>query len=86
MSLATLYTAEKLLVPWTAAPMDAAALFECPKWELTPKQQVTVAAYARELGNEQMQTGKHEEVLVSRRACDATIFWFPDCMPEVFQA
>ncbi|CAE7554088.1 TANC1 [Symbiodinium natans] len=61
MSLATLYTAEKLLVPWTAAPMDAAALFECPKWELTPKQQVTVAAYARELGNEQMQTGKHEE-------------------------
>ena len=33
------------------------------RWELTPVQQITVAAHARELGNEQLRAGKHEEAL-----------------------
>ncbi|CAE7695642.1 FKBP62, partial [Symbiodinium sp. CCMP2456] len=44
-----------------SAMSDASSLFDRPKWELTPVQQITVAAHARELGNEQLRAGKHEE-------------------------
>jgi len=41
---------------------DMPSLSERPKWELSPVQQLKVAAYRRDLGNAEMRQGHPEKV------------------------
>ncbi|CAL1173195.1 unnamed protein product [Cladocopium goreaui] len=54
----------QLLVPlqkWPGSFMDMPSLSERPKWELSPVQQLKVAAYRRDLGNAEMRQGHPEK-------------------------
>ena len=44
---------------------DMPCLSERPKWELSPVEQLKVAAYRRDLGNAEMRQGHPEKVLAA---------------------
>lgn len=46
---------------WAQGP-DPMELSERPKWELSPVEQLRVAAYRRDLGNAEMRQGRPEKV------------------------